>query len=346
MSPVNSYKKNEVRAVEAIVNFLRIVGTAIVTFIKTVIHKGKQRFTVMFIPHSEKKILNFHISVFSLVFLCTLIVVLIFAFFYLSAYFTGSEAKLSNLSQNLETSIQNLEEYRDQIKKCERVLSSFKKNLEDVLKVIKGDDYASTQYTGAGGDLSSMTPVEGALGSESEIKELKNLIAYLNNSVEPLNEIYDVLLQQKELLVDIPNLWPIYGKGVRIGNITDVFGPGEHPITHGFRIHYGVDIAWTYGTPVVATANGVVNSIDYNPSGLGNNVTIKHKYGFSTRYGHLQKIIAYRGQQVNRGDIIGYMGSTGLSTGPHTHYEVWMGTQVVDPMQYLDIDNVLVEKYR
>jgi murein DD-endopeptidase MepM/ murein hydrolase activator NlpD len=346
VSPVNSYKKNEIKVVEVIVKILRVTINSIVTFIKLVIQKGKQRFTVMFIPHSEKKILNFHISVFSLVFICSLIVVLILAFFYLSAYFTGSEAKFLNLSRNLESSTQNLEEYKDQIKKGQRVLSSFRKNMEDILKMIKGDNYSNSQYNGAGGDLSSMAPFEGLGSSDSEIGEFKNLLAYINNSIEPLNEIYDVLLQQRELLVDIPNLWPVYGKGSRIGNITDVFGPGQDPITNGFRIHYGVDIAWSYGTPVVATANGIVNSIDYNPLGLGNNVTIKHKYGFSTRYGHFQKIIVYKGQHVSRGDILGYMGSTGRATGPHVHYEIWMGTQVVDPMQYLDIDNVLVEKFR
>ncbi|MBN1698914.1 MAG: M23 family metallopeptidase [Spirochaetales bacterium] len=347
MSPAENFKKKETIIVEKIIKILRITAGAIVNFFRMILQKGKQRFTVMFIPHSEKKILNFHVSVFSLVFLTFLLFVIILGFFYLATYFTGSEAKVDELTYNLDMSTRNLERYRDEIKKFSRTIKTFKKSMENILGVIKGESFNTFQQKGEGGDLSSMSPYEGDFEGENEIWELQTLTAYINNAITPLEEIKDVLLQQKNLLVDIPNLWPVYGgRDRRVGNITDIFGPGKHPLTGKFRIHKGVDIAWSSGTPIVATANGVIRGVDYNPTGLGHYITIQHKYGFFTRYGHLQKALVTRGQKISRGDIIGYMGSTGLSTGPHLHYEIWMGIQVVDPMQYLDIDHVLIEKYK
>ncbi|MBN2440658.1 MAG: M23 family metallopeptidase [Spirochaetales bacterium] len=343
MSPADNYKRNEVKVVEKIVKALSVFFNSILSFFKFLIQKGKQRFTVMFIPHSEKKILNFHISIFSLVFISLLLCVLILGFFYLSTYFTRSEAQLSDLTQNLEVSTKNLETYRDEIKNVSKTIEGFKNSMSELSKAINGEDYTILINTYRGGEI---IPSEKAEEGEEEIRELQALIAEIANSIGPLNEIKEVLVRQKSLLEDIPNLWPVYGNGRRIGNITDYFGPGKHPLTGKFRIHKGVDIAWSAGTPIVATANGIIRGVDFNPTGLGNYVTIQHKYGFFTRYGHMQKVIVSRGQVVSRGDIIGYMGSTGLSTGPHVHYEVWMGIQVVDPMQYLDIDHSLIEKYK
>jgi murein DD-endopeptidase MepM/ murein hydrolase activator NlpD len=343
VSPADNYKSNEIKVVEKIIKALSLIVNSIHSFFKFLIQKGKQRFTVMFIPHSEKKILNFHISVFSLVFLSLLLCILILGFFYLSTYFTRSEAQLNDLTQNLETSTKSLEQYRDEIKNVSKTIEGFKNSMSELMEVIKGNDYNALINTYRGGEV---IPSDGPVEREEEIRELQALVAEITNSIGPLTEVKDILLRQKELLEDTPNLWPIYGKGRRIGNITDYFGPGKHPLTGKFRIHKGVDIAWSTGTPIVATANGVVRGVDYNSAGLGHYITIQHKYGFFTRYGHLQKALVTRGQVVSRGDIIGYMGSSGLSTGPHLHYEVWMGIQVVDPMQYLNIDHSLVEKYK
>jgi len=128
-------------------------------------------------------------------------------------------------------------------------------------------------------------------------------------------------------------LWPL--KGVH-GIITTRFGWTIHPFTHMGYLHLGVDIAWAMGTPVEAAANGVVIQTGYNDD-LGNFVSIQHKYGFMTRYLHMMRVVTRKGRHVNRGDIIGYVGTTGLSTGPHLHYEVHLGPNYVDPMNFLSI---------
>ena len=169
------------------------------------------------------------------------------------------------------------------------------------------------------------------------LTELRSLRTYLEAAIGPLQEIENALLAQRELLVDIPSLWPVAaGKGY----ITTEFGPAIHPFNRRWYIHKGIDIAWLRGTEIVATADGRVQRVGYEPYNLGHFVIVKHKYGFATVYGHLnRRPLVKAGQQVERGAVLGYLGSTGLSTGPHVHYEVWIAEQVVNPRQFLSIVN-------
>jgi len=181
---------------------------------------------------------------------------------------------------------------------------------------------------------------ELASGSMQDLSDLRSLRTYLDNSIGPLQEIHKVLAAQRALLVDIPSLWPL--KGAR-GNVTNDWGFSRHPFTGVAYLHKGIDIAWGPGTPIVATANGKVQRIDNDEMGLGLYLVLRHNYGFHTRYGHLDRVVVRMGQEVRRGQVIGYMGSSGLSTGPHLHYEVGIGTNVVDPKQFLSIRSPLIE---
>ena len=125
--------------------------------------------------------------------------------------------------------------------------------------------------------------------------------------------------------ITIPSIWPCKG---------DVSSP------YGLRwggsdFHPGIDIANDMGTPIVATADGVVEVAGWNSGGYGNMVDIDHGNGIMTRYGHASQVVVTAGQPVKRGQIIAYMGSTGFSTGPHCHYEVHVNGQVVNPAAYL-----------
>ncbi|MBN2736338.1 MAG: M23 family metallopeptidase [Spirochaetales bacterium] len=348
MSPANNYKDAEEKFVKNMSGVWSRFFAAFVAFIKNVIRKGKQRFTVMFIPHSEKKILNFHISVFALVFFICLGVVVVLGFVVVSTLVTSSQYKVTTLSGSLEESKSFIEAYEDEIKEIAKDFAPVKKGMDEIVKLI--DPEASNSYfqEGVGGDFNSSTIINAEEYAKGrELSELRDIRAYLRSMSDPLNKVHDIISQQKELLVDIPHLWPVLSvNGRKIGRITEFFGPTSNPITNQFRLHRGLDIAWAAGTPIVATARGVVVGVDNEPFGLGWNVTVKHKYGFMTRYGHFQRITVSKGDVVERGDIIGLMGSTGMSTGPHLHYEVWMGNQVVDPIQYLEIQQNLIEKYK
>ncbi len=129
-------------------------------------------------------------------------------------------------------------------------------------------------------------------------------------------------------LSESPNLWPVEGR------ITGSFGERIDPFNGEGAFHRGVDISTNYGTRVLAPADGVVVYADYY-AGYGRMVIVEHAHGISTRYGHLAGFAVTAGQSIHRGETIGYVGLSGRSTGPHLHYEVWVGGTPVNPYKYL-----------
>ncbi len=162
---------------------------------------------------------------------------------------------------------------------------------------------------------------------------LRENAARIQNKLDMNNAAFSSLSeyvgQQQSRWRYIPSIAPTRG---RLGS---GFGPRVHPVTGEVgRMHQGVDIANERWTPIFATADGVVENAMYNPS-FGNFVAISHGNGIRTRYGHMQMLLVKPGQLVHRYEIIGYMGSTGMSTGSHLHYEVWVGDRPVNPVAYI-----------
>ena len=135
----------------------------------------------------------------------------------------------------------------------------------------------------------------------------------------------------KEELVEIPNGWPIDSD---IDQITSGFGVRTHPVSNTKRFHKGIDIKASKGTPVLVTGDGSVTEAGYNPSS-GYYVIIKHNEQYSTRYLHLSKVEIANAQMVEKGDIIGLVGNSGISLTPHLHYEVIKNDFVMDPMEVI-----------
>lgn len=128
----------------------------------------------------------------------------------------------------------------------------------------------------------------------------------------------------------IPMLVPVTSNRALSSN----FGMRVHPVLGGFRMHKGVDLPASTGTPIHATADGVIGRADWF-GGYGLCVEIEHGAKLETRYGHMSRIAVAEGQHVHKGDVIGYVGTTGRSTGPHLHYEVRIGGEAVNPVPYL-----------
>lgn len=227
-------------------------------------------------------------------------------------------AKLTQIKKEISTLQGNL----DQLGEKNQVLLLASK-LEPVSKSIK--------QMGVGGFPRNKEFYSGQLDSsvkrvESKINRIHNLVELEKGSFEKAG---GKLTELKTRLSHIPSLWPTYGY------VSSDFGWRIHPITGKREFHRGYDIANRPYTPIVATADGVISSVKWR-GGLGLAIVIDHGYGFITRYGHLSKAYVHRGQRVHRGDKIGAMGSTGLSTGTHLHYEVRVLHRVVDPASYLD----------
>ena len=137
-------------------------------------------------------------------------------------------------------------------------------------------------------------------------------------------------------VISIPSIKPLADF-----TFTSAFGVRSDPFRGGASMHAGIDLASKVGTPIYATADGMVNRAEWF-GGYGNCVEIEHGKGISTRYGHMSKIVAHDGQRVARGDLIGYVGSTGRSTGPHLHYEVRIDGRAVNPIPFLESANYIM----
>jgi murein DD-endopeptidase MepM/ murein hydrolase activator NlpD len=185
------------------------------------------------------------------------------------------------------------------------------------------------------GDLASFFETnEKGSGGVREVSELERITAYLEKTIDPVKELGSLLENQNAVLTEIPNIWPIKGG---IGHVSMFYGQNENPFTGQWYIHKGIDIStFRTGDSIVATADGKVVAVGFD-TGFGNYIIIQHSHGFFTRYAHMQSFRVYKGQKVQQGQTIGYVGNTGLSTGPHCHYEVHLGTGVIDPLKFLNI---------
>lgn len=143
-----------------------------------------------------------------------------------------------------------------------------------------------------------------------------------------LSSVRKGIERQEKLAAAVPSIWPAKGW------LTGRFGGRSDPFTGEAAFHQGLDISATKGQPVYATADGKVDAANYEGE-YGNMVVVKHDFGITTRYGHLSGFNVKRGQDVHRGDVIGYVGSTGRATGPHLHYEILVNGKLLNPMQLL-----------
>jgi len=163
----------------------------------------------------------------------------------------------------------------------------------------------------------------------SQINNLSLRLAYQDQSYV---EIADMVKNKAKLINAIPSIQPVSNKN--LNRIASGFGYRIDPVYKDRRPHQGLDFTAPQGTPIYATADGTVKDVGFTTSGFGNRVVINHGYGYETLYGHMYRFKARVGQKVKRGEVIGYVGNTGKSTGPHCHYEVHRGGRPVDPIYY------------
>ena len=172
---------------------------------------------------------------------------------------------------------------------------------------------------------------------EDKIADIKVLIDkdlyHDNKNVDKL--LTTITPKQKALIVSaIPSGYPSSSR-----RVTSPFGYRMHPITHHKKFHHGLDFGGKLGTPIKATADGMVEYAEFNKGGYGNLVVIAHNFGFKTAYGHMQGSLQVKaGDFVKKGTVVGYLGNTGRSTGPHLHYEVKFIKRVLNPEHFVKLD--------
>lgn len=183
-------------------------------------------------------------------------------------------------------------------------------------------------------NLNKYRDLEGFNNSE-ELIALNQKIDHLSSLVDAQSKSFDELTEmaknKTEYLAAIPAIQPISNKDLT--RMASGYGYRIHPIFKTHKFHSGIDFTAPKGTPIYATGNGTVTTAE-NGSGYGNHIVINHGYGYSSLYAHMSKMACRPGKKVKRGELIGYVGSTGTSTAPHVHYEVIKGERKVNPINY------------
>ena len=345
MASVHEYKRFENNLVQKAKNAAIITAKGIGTFCQALGRALTRRYTVVLVPHSEKKVYNLHVTIFSLCCFFLIVFGLIGAFFWYGASYNRNRVILADKDSRLKDTQASLDQLRDEVANLLREARGFEPVLSGTLSALGADIKSTNASSASVGDLSSFFDIkETPDGILQEVEDIRRLSEYLAAASEPVKEIGTLLNSQSALLTEIPSIWPIKGG---IGHISMFFGQNENPFTGQYYIHKGIDLStYRQGDPIVATADGQVVAVEYEQGGFGNNVIIRHKHGFYTRYGHMLSFRVKAGQRVQQGEVIGYIGNTGLSTGPHVHYEVHIGSDVVDPYKYLNIRSSLAKSAR
>ncbi|GHV26660.1 peptidase M23 [Spirochaetia bacterium] len=346
MASVHEYKRFENSLILKAKNLVRLFCRGLVSSLQTVVRILTRRYTVVLVPHSEKRVYNIHVTVLSMACAALVLVGIVGAFFWYGASYSSTRNVLADKDGRLKNTQASLDQLRDETSRLLRTARGFEAALSNTLSALGVDTPSNNAASPSlSGDLSSFFDIkETAEGSLQEINDIRRLSEYLASAVEPVKEIGTLLDSQNALLTEIPSVWPIKGG---IGHISMFFGQNENPFTGQYYIHKGIDMStYRQGDAIVAAADGQVVTVDYDATGFGNYVIIKHKHGFYTRYGHMQLFRVHTGQRVQQGETIGYIGNTGLSTGPHLHYEVHIGSDVVDPFKYLNIRSSIAKSVR
>jgi murein DD-endopeptidase MepM/ murein hydrolase activator NlpD len=177
--------------------------------------------------------------------------------------------------------------------------------------------------------------LEGFDNSDLVIKTSKRVDVLTKALViqsKSLDQILALAKTKEQLLAAIPAIQPVRNENLK--RMASGFGYRSDPFTKIRKMHQGMDFTAPTGSPIYATGDGVIERADAAASGYGNHVVIRHGFGYQTLYGHMSKYKCRPGQHVKRGDVIGYVGSTGRSQGPHCHYEVHKDGAVVNPLNF------------
>lgn len=178
-------------------------------------------------------------------------------------------------------------------------------------------------------DLEGYNNSQLVLNTTKRVDRLSKELAIQSRS---LDEILKLASTKGNLLLAIPAIQPVRNENLK--RMASGFGYRIDPFTKVRKMHNGMDFTANTGSPVYATGDGVVERADNSASGFGNHVVIRHGFGYESLYAHLSKYNCRAGQHVKRGDVIGYVGSTGRSEGPHCHYEVHKDGKVVNPLNF------------
>jgi len=278
--------------------------------IKTLIKRALAPVTIMLIPHHNTR-KSFHMNIPAI------------GVFIAAAIGCGCAVYLGMATIDLlkyRAMEKQIQDYAKKASDFNTTLASLKKAEKDLYRLLS---LGSREKILENFDVSDMGTMD--MGTV-DIQQVKQQIAI---SMKTVGAIKEYLHQQKNLYMATPRGLPVPG------TVSSPFGSRVNPISGRVELHRGIDVSVPGGTPVLATADGIVSFSGWSGGG-GNVVVIEHGHGFSTFYAHNESNTVEVGQQVKRGGVIAYAGSTGNSTGSHVHYEVWRTGRVLNPRDFIE----------
>lgn len=283
----------------------------------------------------EKLVVSLRVKVLRILGFVSAAIVTGFLFLSIS-YKVLDSPKEKNLRRDLEVMNEKYEEMQSRMKEVKSQLSELEHRDNEIYRVIF-EASPIPDSTRAGNMAKEEELTQMASFSSSEIiastgNLLKELIHRISIQGKSYEKIDDLVKNKQKMLASIPAIQPVANKDLK--RIASGFGYRIDPIYKTVKYHSGLDFAAPAGTPIYATGDGVVEEASMSDVGYGNHVVVNHGYGYKTRYGHMLKIKVKGGTTVKRGDVLGWVGSTGKSTGPHCHYEVEKNGDKVDPVYF------------
>lgn len=300
-----------------------------------------REFTFMIVPHHGQGVVRkIHIPIKAIQWiagtLCVLILVVSGLFckcWHAAGVAKAEQAELENLRQSNGSKAQQIAELTKMTVQLQQDMGRLNKLDADIRRIVASDQSTPVSRGGivrpavSGGEVYT-----GQGGPNSDVQDLIKTTGELQVAAkareQSLTDLKQALIEKNLRSASIPSIWPA------AGTVTSRFGYRSSPWGGGSDFHPGIDIANAYGTPIAAAADGEVVQASWD-GGYGNMVEINHGNGLVSIYGHTQQMIVKVGDKVKKGQVIAYMGSTGLSTGPHVHYEIRENGTAVDPAKYL-----------
>lgn len=278
--------------------------------------------------NSSEKIRGYFIFFLSSILLSFFILMIFYQFFD-----SPKEKRLKLEIQNLTS---QYEVINNDMQQVETVLDEIQERDDNIYRVIFEADPIPTSIRKQGfGGVNRYEKLLGLSNSELMIntsKKIDQLTKQLYLQSKSFDEVIDLAKNKSNMLSSIPAIQPVANKDLK--RMASGYGYRIHPIYKTRKMHYGMDFSAKTGTEIYATGDGIVSKIKRSKRGYGNYVKINHGFGYETLYAHMSKYIVKRGQKVKRGEVIGYVGNSGISTAPHLHYEVRKDNKKINPMNF------------
>jgi murein DD-endopeptidase MepM/ murein hydrolase activator NlpD len=284
-------------------------------------HKGKSK-TITF---SEKKV-KILVGIFAFLFLCLSALLVDYSLM------SGARQKYKKLRAENEVQKETLTQLKASVDKLKTTVENYESYAGkiNVMFGIKSPEIMREIGVGGGGRDNAQDTNFSAYSQQATLNQAENISLKAESLEKNLNSVVHYLEDKTLQLATTPSIWPTTGL------LTSAFGERTDPFTGKRAFHSGIDVASGYGNPVVATADGYVLSMKMQDKIDGNMIILNHGMsGYTTVYCHLSRFNVKEGQKVKRGDVIGYVGSTGKALGPHVHYEVHLNGKPLNPWFFI-----------